>query len=128
MNRLCELKHELKLVHDIVIDLRLADDAEIGQQLAEVNIELEGISVRHSTVSQQTATLLSEVHAHSITVKLELVARSALAYYSMVDQPDGINEPPVGPQDALQLNDRLQKRSINLMDIKDELHRLTTPS
>ena len=119
-----DLVRDLDLVNEILEDLDLSEDEILNEQLAEISIELDGVLVDHDAVAERTRLLLSEIHCQNITAKLEAVVQSALGYYSLADQPEGTNEPPIGPQSAIQLLNKLRNRSSSLMQIKDELHGL----
>ena len=98
-----DLVRDLDLVNEILEDLDLSEDEILNEQLAEISIELDGVLVDHDAVAERTRLLLSEIHCQNITAKLEAVVQSALGYYSLADQPEGTNEPPIGPQSAIQL-------------------------
>ena len=117
------------MVQEILRDLNLIDDSNLARALAEINIELDGTSVEYQSINKQAASLIAEIHADNMAIKLETIVQSALGYYALPDQPEGTNEAPIGPRFAQQLIRKIRNRTINIVGVKDALHsRLQTGS
>jgi len=123
MNRLVgEFQDNLAAVQQIIQELKLEDDVSLARQLAQIQIELDGVSVNHQDNDARTVRYLEHIHRSNMTAQLESLVRGALGYYALVAQPKGSNEPPIGPFYAQQLLSRIEGETISLMQIKDELH------
>jgi hypothetical protein len=123
MSRLVdEFQDNLIAVQQIIQELKLEDDVSLLKQITRIQIELDGVSVNHHTNDAATNRYLEQIHRSRMYEQLESLVRGVLGYYSLVAQPKGSNEPPIGPLYAQQLLSRMEDESINLMQIKDELH------
>lgn len=122
------IEANLVTVEEILNSLDLLDDTDLARHLSTIKIELDGVHLRHTQVDPGTETLLSQIHACNLNAKLESIIQNALGYYALAEQPEGTNEPPIGPRFAQQLIHSIQLRTINIMDIKDKLHVYLTSS
>ena len=117
-----QLKSRLETTEAIIEQLELSGDVAITRLITLAQIELDALSVNLPEFTGKTNQLLLQIHAESISVALEKIVQDALAYYSIIEQPKGTNEPPIGPLYAQQLIDQLRSSHSSLMIIKDELH------
>ncbi|HIG43556.1 MAG: hypothetical protein ABGY96_29585 [bacterium] len=122
-SRVLEFSTNLELVEEILTELDLQDDtSSLSLQLAEIKIELDGVRVHHNEVDRETTVHLQQIHLSNMSTRLESLVLDALGYYALAEQPRGSNEPPIGPVYAQQLLSRVRDKTINLMQLKDELH------
>ena len=117
-----EFSENLAQVEEILNKLDLQDDPSLSSQLAEIKIELDGVTVHHNGVDREAAVHLQQIHLNNMSTSLESVVQNALGYYALAEQPKGSNETPIGPVYAQQLLSRIRDKTINLMQVKDELH------
>lgn len=119
---------EIKLLENWLLDLNavvaqqgLGCDSDIRNQLSEIAIEISGLSVR---LPEQSATLrraIFTLHMHRVVDQIMEVLQSALGYYNLPDQPQGHNEPIIGPKLAHRLKNQLIHKQMDVYEIKNQL-------
>ena len=122
-NTLKTIAANIHTARQIVDQMQLSQDETIKLQMAEAAILYDGLSVNHEGLEPVNRDALNKLHSHSISLILDDVVRNCLAYYALPEQPEGTNEPPIGPVFASQLLAELDDLDLDLAAVKDQIHK-----
>lgn len=124
LERLHNLRSDLT---DILVEQDMLEDDLVQQNLALIDLELEGLSINLPGQAPEVRRLLQAAHESKLSTLVIDTLQHSLGYYFLPLRLVGENEPPIGSEASDRLRSALQAKEIDLYDVKQQLIELLQP-